>query len=237
MIIRHARLTTSFRIFFVSVYENRIWATNKRNIAWRRPFQMSLCAKRHNCPMWVTDHSAHTQNMTYFRGTQDQCQVPPGTKCCIVAPNICGSSVWNWLPVTFERVEFWGCSFIFFYHSTSTSSGPTSPHCRGLWSHSNTPHSVGFLWTSDQNDAETSTWQHITPTTDIHAPGGIRTHNPSKWGAAGPHLRSRGHWDRRWRSYSFVKICAPLTFLRQTCGIHSPARLKRLLLFIKRNEE
>jgi hypothetical protein len=25
-------------------------------------------------------------------------------------------------------------------------------------SHSDTPHSVGLLWTSDQHDAETSTW-------------------------------------------------------------------------------
>jgi len=33
--------------------------------------------------------------------------------------------------------------------------------------------------------------------TDIHAPGGIRTHNPSKRAAADPRLRPRGHWDRR----------------------------------------
>jgi len=31
-------------------------------------------------------------------------------------------------------------------------------------SHSGTPHSVGLLWTSDQLDAETSTWQHTTLT-------------------------------------------------------------------------
>ena len=34
--------------------------------------------------------------------------------------------------------------------------------------HSETPHSVGLLWTSDQPDAETSTWQHTTLTTDKH---------------------------------------------------------------------
>jgi hypothetical protein len=28
-------------------------------------------------------------------------------------------------------------------------------------SHSDTPHSVGLLWTSDRPVAETSTWQHI----------------------------------------------------------------------------
>ena len=34
----------------------------------------------------------------------------------------------------------------------------------------NTPHSVGLLWTSDQSDAETSTWQHTTLTRDISMP-------------------------------------------------------------------
>jgi len=34
---------------------------------------------------------------------------------------------------------------------------------------------------SDQPDAETSTWQHTTLKTDIQAPGGIRTHNLSRW--------------------------------------------------------
>ena len=38
-------------------------------------------------------------------------------------------------------------------------------------------HSVGLLWTSDQPDAETSTSQHTTLTTDIHALGGIGTDN------------------------------------------------------------
>jgi len=33
-------------------------------------------------------------------------------------------------------------------------------------SHSDTPHAVGLLWTSDQVVAETSTWQHTTLTRD-----------------------------------------------------------------------
>jgi hypothetical protein len=65
-------------------------------------------------------------------------------------------------------------------------------------SHSDTPHSVGLLWTSDQPDAETSTWQHTTLTRDRHeCPGEIRTQNPSKRAAADPLLRPRGHCDRR----------------------------------------
>jgi len=35
-------------------------------------------------------------------------------------------------------------------------------------SHSDTSHSAGPLWTSDQPDAETSTWQQLTFTRDIH---------------------------------------------------------------------
>ena len=50
---------------------------------------------------------------------------------------------------------------------------------------SKTPQSVGLLWTSDQSDAETRTWQHLTLTTERHSwRGGIRTRNPSKQAAA-----------------------------------------------------
>jgi hypothetical protein len=44
-------------------------------------------------------------------------------------------------------------------------------------SHSDTPHSVGLLCTSDQPDVETSTWQHTTLTTDRH-PCSRRDSNP-----------------------------------------------------------
>ena len=48
--------------------------------------------------------------------------------------------------------------------------------------------SVGLLWTSDQPEAVTSTWQHTTKPTDIHVPGGIRNHIPSNQAAADPRL-------------------------------------------------
>jgi len=38
----------------------------------------------------------------------------------------------------------------------------------GSWSHSDTPRSVRLLWTSDQPDAGTSSWQHKTLTRDRH---------------------------------------------------------------------
>jgi len=63
--------------------------------------------------------------------------------------------------------------------------------------HSGTLHSVGLLWTSDQPDVETSTWQHTTLTKNIHGSSGIRTRHPSKRMAADSCLRPRGHWNGR----------------------------------------
>ena len=34
--------------------------------------------------------------------------------------------------------------------------------------HSDSPHSVGLLWTSDQPEAKTSTWQHTTRSREWH---------------------------------------------------------------------
>ena len=58
-------------------------------------------------------------------------------------------------------------------------------------------HSKGLLWTGDQPDLETSSWQHTTLTTDIRDIGEIRNRNSSKWGTAGLRLRLRGRWARR----------------------------------------
>jgi hypothetical protein len=59
-----------------------------------------------------------------------------------------------------------------------------------------TSHSVGLLWRRDRSVAETSTWQHKrSQKTNIHSPGGIRTHDPSNRSAAAPRLRLRCHWD------------------------------------------
>jgi hypothetical protein len=60
-----------------------------------------------------------------------------------------------------------------------------------------TPHSVGLLWTRDRPGAETSTWQHKqSQETNIHTPGWIRTHDPSKLSASDLRLRPRSHWDQ-----------------------------------------
>jgi hypothetical protein len=78
---------------------------------------------------------------------------------------------------------------------TTALSGAGTPDFEVLRSHSDTPHSVRCLWTSDKFVAETSTWKNIhrSQQTDIHAPGGIRTRNPSKRAAADLRLRPRGN--------------------------------------------
>jgi hypothetical protein len=56
-------------------------------------------------------------------------------------------------------------------------------------SHSNTRHSIGLLWMSDQPDAVTSTEQHTTLTRDGHSCSRrIRTYNPANRASADPHL-------------------------------------------------
>jgi hypothetical protein len=73
-------------------------------------------------------------------------------------------------------------------------------------SHSDKRHLLGLLWTSDQPDAENSDNTQQSQQIDIHAPGGIQTHNPSNPVAADPRLRPRGHWDRQNCNISVIKI-------------------------------
>ena len=56
--------------------------------------------------------------------------------------------------------------YIYIFHGERALVGQDVPTIKASLSHSGTPHSVGFLWTSDQPDAETSTWHHTTFTTE-----------------------------------------------------------------------
>jgi hypothetical protein len=55
--------------------------------------------------------------------------------------------------------------------------------------------------------------------TNIHAPGGIRTHNPSKRAAADPRLRPHGHWD--WHYFTTLLKCVLIIVKSPTeCNIY-----------------
>jgi hypothetical protein len=91
-------------------------------------------------------------------------------------------------------------------------------------SHSDTPHSVGLLWTRDQPDAEKSTWQHTTLKRDRHPyPGGIRTHNSSK---------RVGHWDRHFRPTAYNKSPSSLNVSLFTA--HAPPAPQFVLFMTSR---
>ena len=88
-----------------------------------------------------------------------------------------------------------------------------------LWSHSDTPHSVGLLWTSDQSDAQTSDNTQQSQQKTTHVPGDIRTCNPSKRADAEPRFRPLGQWDRQ-KSFSEIKSqpeCIHLVFDSNNC--------------------
>ena len=62
-------------------------------------------------------------------------------------------------------------------------------------SYSDTPHSLGLLWTSDRLDAEISVNTQRSKEIGIHTPGGIRTRNPTKLTAADQSFVSRVYCD------------------------------------------
>jgi len=57
---------------------------------------------------------------------------------------------------------------IFLYMARPSLLGQGLLFIEASLSHSNTPHSVGLLWISDQPEAYNSTWQHTTLTIDRH---------------------------------------------------------------------
>ena len=88
----------------------------------------------------------------------------------------------TWASVGRPRVC---CKYFFLRRRDSPPVGQGLLITEDSLSHSDTPQSVGLLWTSDQSD----TWQHTALRRVKHpCPGGIRTHNPSKRADADPRL-------------------------------------------------
>ena len=84
-------------------------------------------------------------------------------------------------------------------------------------SHTTTHHSrqdsSGRVISSPQRPLPDST-QH-SQQTNIHAPGGIRTHDLSRRAAADLRLRPRGHWDRH--MYVCMYVCMYVYIYIYTC--------------------
>jgi hypothetical protein len=75
-------------------------------------------------------------------------------------------------------------------------------------------------------------WQQTTLTTDIHATGEIRTHEPSKRSAANPRLKPFGHWNKQFHILEalFLPNWIKIRNLIQSLisGSLSPTRVLRL---------
>jgi hypothetical protein len=86
---------------------------------------------------------------------------------------------------------------LFSSHGATAPSGPGNPHYRGFTitlSYTTLGRTPLDEWSARRRDLYLRT--HNTHKTDIHDPCGIRTRSPSKWAAADPRLRQRGHCDR-----------------------------------------
>jgi hypothetical protein len=75
----------------------------------------------------------------------------------------------RWITTKLHRVKSKkGKDLGFFYHDTTAVVGQELLNIEDSQSHSDTQHSVGLLWTSDQPDTVIYTWQHTTLTRDRH---------------------------------------------------------------------
>ena len=74
---------------------------------------------------------------------------------------------------------------------------PGPPHCRGF-TITDTPHSVGLLWTTDQPDAETSDNTQSFNRQTAMPPVGFEPAIPTSEQQKTHVLRQRGHWE--WHS-------------------------------------
>ena len=75
-------------------------------------------------------------------------------------------------------------NFFFMAPQPLMGQGPPPPIVEASLSHSDAPHSVGLLWTSDRPAKETSTCQHTILTTDRN-PCPRRDSNPQSQQASG----------------------------------------------------
>ena len=119
------------------------------------------------------------------------------------------SSFWWWLiypqkkcAVQYINVQ-WIDIFFFFWRNSPPPQWPAASSFTRFLDHTQTHQSR-----QDSSGQVIRSWQRTPPDntqhsqqTDIHDPGGIRTHNLSRRAAADPRFRPRGRWDRpnKWK--------------------------------------
>jgi hypothetical protein len=95
----------------------------------------------------------------------------------------------------------------FFYGSTATS-GPRPPHCRSF---TITLTHTTFRRTPLNSPSQRPLTIHNTRKRQTAIPlAGFEPAIPSKWAAADPRLKRRGHWDRLIKSYTGILLLMSL---------------------------
>jgi hypothetical protein len=173
--------------------------------------------KNRQYPLGNEGVSIHQSNRRYHQPTKPRLELP-------MAATATRQEVTS--RVTYRYVHLYKLTLPYYSICTmarglaSCSKGPKSDHNRILFRGATArigplpTHYWGFtitlrqkklvelLWMSDQPNAKISTWHtRHSQETNIHDPGGIRTHNPRIQAATVPRLRPRGHWDRHNRKY------------------------------------
>jgi hypothetical protein len=87
-------------------------------------------------------------------------------------------------------------SYVVFFCGAATQRGSWPPHSWGFLDHTQRRTTVDRTpldeWSARRRDLYLDNTQH----SNIHAPGGIQTHDLSRQTAADVRLRPRGYWDR-----------------------------------------
>ena len=88
-------------------------------------------------------------------------------------------------------------------------------------SHTDTPYSVGLLWTSDQPDAEIYTRQHTTQRRDRHPCPRRNSNQESQQvcGTSDPRFRPRGHSDRHLFLLAYYSYLVLIKLLLSNCSV------------------
>jgi len=133
---------------------------------------------------------------------------------------------------------------LYFFPGATASSGPWTAHYRGFpitIRHTTNGRIPLDKWSARHRDLYLMTHK-IHNRRDIHAAGGIRTHNPSQRTAADTRLIPRGHWDRHlllfWILFNllsyFAKLLHGLTYSKETWSKDKLGNIPNLKLFVKR---
>ena len=114
----------------------------------------------------------------------------PPARCHYLPPDFKGSSIYTYIYI---YIYIYIYSFFLLWRCDPTRVMASSS-LRFLH-HTQRRTTVGRTPLDEWSARRTALWQNTTFTTNIHAPGGIRTHDLSMRAAANLRLRPHGHWD------------------------------------------